>query len=113
MSDYSRIKRNFNYLKVLSCCNKKMRNAIIRSSSKDLVNSLCECVHNLLKGNIKLNEKEISNLTKYKNPMRKILNQISFKKKKKLLVQNGGFLEILLPSVISGLASIISFISKE
>jgi hypothetical protein len=91
-----------------------MRSSIIKNGPKDLIDTLCECVHNLLKGNVKLNDSEKSKLAKYKNSMRKILSRISLKERKKILIQKGGLLEILLPSVISGLASIISsVISKE
>jgi hypothetical protein len=91
-----------------------MRRSIIQNAPQDLINALCECIYNLLKGNVNLNESEKQKLSSYKKAMRKILNRISLKERKKILIQKGGFLEILLPSVISGLASIISsVITKE
>ena len=109
-----RLKRNMDYLKVLSCCDKKMRSSIINASHTDLINTLCECILNMLNGNINIKDEDKSKLSKYKNSLRKLLKKISFKERKKILVQNGGFLQILLPSVITGLASIISTaISKE
>lgn len=112
--DLSKIKRNFESLKVLSSCKKRMRNSIIKSSTQDLIDSICECILNLLNGNLSLSEDDEFRLGKYKNPLRKLLKKLSLKEKKKILIQKGGFLQILLPSVITGLASIISsLITKE
>lgn len=109
----SKIERNFDCLKVLACCNKKMRNSIIKGGSKDLIDTICECVLNFLNGNLEINENDTTKLIKYKNALRKILKRISIKEKKKVLIQKGGFLQILLPSIITGLSSIISsLISK-
>jgi hypothetical protein len=108
------IKRNFDSLKILSCCPKKMRNSIIRSAPKDLIDSICECILNLLNGNVVLKDIDKQKLDKHKSSLRKLLKRISLKEKKKVLIQKGGFLQILLPSIITGLASIISsVISKE
>lgn len=105
--NFNRVKRNYQYLKILSSCNKKMRNSIINGGTKDLIDTLCECILNLLNGNLNLDLKDKNNLSKYKLPLRKLLKRISLKEKKKILVQKGGFLEILLPSIVSGLATII------
>ena len=44
----------------------------------------------------------------------KLVQKSTLKQKKKILVQQGGFLEYLIPAAISGITSIISsFINKE
>lgn len=114
MTDISKLKRNFDLLKLLSSCPKKLRNSIIKSGSKDLIDTICECIYNLLNGNINLQANEIEKLEKQKISLRKLLRLNGLKAKKKVLVQKGGFLQILLPSIITGLATIISSaISKE
>ena len=85
-----------------------MRNSLINSSNNEQINTICECILNLLNGNISLKDGERIKLSKYKLALRKSLKKISLKDRKKVFVQNGGFLQILLPSVITGLASIIS-----
>lgn len=106
---FDRIKKNIDLIKVISCSKnkKKLRNTIIQCGSRDLIQSICECILNSLNGNITLGHEDIKKLEKYKKPLRKLLKNISLKTKKKILIQNGGFLQILLPSVITGLASII------
>ena len=109
-----RVKKNFEILKILSCCNKRMRTSIINSSTHDLIDTICECVLNLLNGNINLSDSEKTHLSKYKNVLRKLLERKKIKEKKKILIQKGGFLQFLLPSVITGLTTLIeNTLSKE
>lgn len=113
-NNFSRIKRNYDSLKLLSSCSNKIRQSVIKSGSKDLIDSISECILNFLNGNVTLCEQELISLKKYKLPLRKLLKKLNLKEKKKILIQKGGFLSIILPSIITGLASIISSaISKE
>jgi hypothetical protein len=86
-----------------------MRKGIIENADKELVNTILECILNILNGNIKLSEEQFNNLKPYKHLFRKLLakNQ-NLKYKKKILIQKGGFLQILLPAIISGLSTLIS-----
>ncbi|CAF1108807.1 unnamed protein product [Brachionus calyciflorus] len=102
-----KISQNFDYLKILAKCDKKMINSILNGANKDLIHSLCECIYNILKGNVELTERNKTQLIKHKNSLRKLLTKNSIKEKKKIPIQKGGFLQILLPSVISGLATIL------
>lgn len=102
-----RVQRNFEILQVLSSCKKCMRNHIIKTGSKDLIASICECIDNVLSNNAKLTSEERQNLYKYKAVLRKLVKKSSLEKKKKLLVQKGGFLEYLIPAAISAISSLI------
>lgn len=114
MSDFTKVKKNFDSLKLLSNCPKKLRNSVIKGASKELIDTICECILNFLNGNLNVPETDLEKLVKHKSSLRKLLKRISLKEKKKVLIQKGGFLQILLPSIITGLASIISSaISKE
>ncbi|CAF1104641.1 unnamed protein product [Brachionus calyciflorus] len=90
-----------------------MRNSILNGANKDLIHSLCECIYNILRGNVELTESDKTQLIKCKNSLRKFLTKNSIKEKKKILIQKGGFLQILLPAVISGLARICQVQSKK
>ena len=95
-------------LKLLSHCNKNTRSIIIQKGNKEFIYSICECILNVLNGNVILTEQQIKELKPYKQSLRKLLKNNSIKIKKKLLIQKGGFLQIILPSIIAGLATIIS-----
>lgn len=100
------------FVVLVQCDCKRMKKAIIQNADKQTIHSLCEIIDNLLNGNIHINEQTFKSLVNYKKDLRDLVKKSSLKNKKKLLlkkgIQKGGFLEILIPSVISGLASIIS-----
>ena len=75
--------------------------------------AICDCVLNIMNGNMALNKIHESNLYKKRSTLRKLLRKSTFKTKRNIL-QTGGFLNILIPAIISGLSAIASaFISKE
>jgi hypothetical protein len=45
---------SYHILRVLKAACPKLRNGIISNYDKGLVNDICECILNVLKGNIKL-----------------------------------------------------------
>ena len=107
----NRIKNNKDFLNLLCKSNKKkFRIFLIQNASKEQIYSICEIVLNILNGNLKVSDK--NKLSKKRKLLRKIIQKSSLKKKR-YLIQKGGFLEILIPSIVSGLASIISNIISE
>jgi len=115
MSDTDRVKRNIDYLNILCKCNSKMRKSILHNADKDLINTLCECIHNCLNGNIDLNEQTKNKLKRHKNILRKLLvkKKVSIKKKREIFNQKGGFLPVLLSTVLGGLTSILANYAAE
>ena len=104
------LKKNKNILEYLGKCKAKIRRAILANADKELVDSICQCVFNMLSGNIDLNENEKRNLVKYKKTLRTIVGRSTLKEKKKILVQQGGFLQFLIPifNFITGISQILS-----
>ena len=66
----SRLQRHASTLKLLSKAKPALVKRILKNSDDDLIKCLCECCHNLLKGNIPLSKKEVSKLKKYKKSIR-------------------------------------------
>jgi hypothetical protein len=78
------------------------RRALLKSADDELIKAIVECAINTLNGNHKLTIDEKNKLKKYKNRLRALVNpKISFKCKRKLLVQKGGFIVPLFASVLS------------
>jgi hypothetical protein len=102
-----KLKNNLPYLKILSCCSKKIRINILNSSNKDLINVINECIINTLNGNVKLTEKDKEKLAKHKYLLRKLIKNKFVGTKKEILIQKGGFLQILLTSAISLIENIL------
>nr|DAC81362.1 TPA_asm: gasderminX [Nephila orb-weaver spider adintovirus] len=83
--------------------------SILKKCSKKEIKTLCECVLNVLCGNISLTKIKKNRLSPYKESLRKLSNKKTpLYEKKKILIQKGeGFLNILLPAAISVISSLI------
>jgi len=103
-----RVKKHLEVLKLLKNAKPKLRQSIVASAENDLVQCICECCHNILKGNIKLSPKEKKQLSRHKKPLRDLTSKrLSVERKRKLLVQKGGFLPALLAPIIGIASSLI------
>ena len=77
--------------------NAKLRKAILEHADSELIRALCECAHNILRGNVKMTPREKTRLRKYHTKLRLIARKnVSVKQKRRHLQQTGGFLPALL-----------------
>ena len=104
--------KNLNKLKILSCCKKNIKDNLIRKSDRELLLTIEECVINTLNGNINISKKEKVKLIKFKYSLRRLIREKTLKGKKKFLIQQGGFLQLLLPSAITLISAIIDNLKK-
>ena len=82
--------------------NKQKCNRIIDEGGMELVYCICDCVFNVLQGNIPVNEEEKNRLKRHRHFLRKLVNEKTSYKEKKRLIQRGGFLGALIP-ILAGL----------
>ena len=87
--------------KVKDC--KQKRNHIIDVAGKELVHCISDCVLNVLNGNIPLDYEEKQRLRRNRHCLRELVKKTSDKKRKHL-IQEGGFLGALIP-ILSGLVT--------
>ena len=93
--------QNKNYINILAKAKTPHRKAIIKTADKELIYCLCECALNILNGNIPLKPNEYQKLSKSKTHLRKLASEkTSQKERRKILVQNGGFLPVLLAPIL-------------
>lgn len=98
----NRLKSQLHFLHVLKDAKPQARRALLISAHDDLIKAIVECAINTLNGNHKLSKEDKSKLSKYKNRLRTLINpKISFKNKRKLLIQKGGFIVPLLTSILT------------
>ncbi len=102
----SRIKRHAALLKVLCKAKPKAVKAIL-SSEKELVDALCECSLNVLKGVVPLSVHQRKRLSRYKNNLRTVAKKTVSRQQKKALFQKGGFLSALLTPIINVLGTLL------
>ncbi len=103
-----RLQDNLPFLKKLHCCKAKQRKTLLSHSKPEQVKTIADCCHNILLRNIKLSPAQIKRLKKHKHIIRAIGTKgLSLKKKKKILVQKGGFLATLLTPLIGIATSLL------
>ena len=101
-------KQQLRNLELIKTCPKALRKHLLIKFPVRSVKAICECALNLLKGNIPVSPHQKRSLAKYKTSLRKIgTKKGNLYTKKKLIIQQGGFLNILIPSALSLLTSLI------
>jgi len=102
------VKSNYHALQVLRTAEPKLRKAIISNCNKELVNSISECILNVLNENVKLAGCNTHKLRKHRVTLRKVADKrVPLSTKKRLIIQRGGFLLPLLSAILPAIASLI------
>lgn len=89
-------------LKVLFNSKPSLRNNLLKHANKELVCTLCECILNILEGNVNVTDKHIKQLKKYKKVLREIGDNKGTWTRKRKLLQKGGSKIIPLIAPILG-----------
>jgi hypothetical protein len=99
--------RNQNFLESIHNCKSLKRKKIISSCSSDNIKALSELALNTLKGNLKVKPFQLKQLRKHRTAIRKLSKRnVSEKTKRKLLIQNGGFLPFLIAPFLSAIGAV-------
>lgn len=109
-----------NYLKfnsVLKCAkelsdiaeaeNEKKRKILIKKARECVINAISEIAVNCLKGNFPLKNCDFNKLKKYKKQLIYLSKSSPINKRKKYLIQKGGFLNLLIPPALSFIGSLV------
>jgi len=103
------LKKYASYLRLLHKSSPKARNALVKQHcSPEFVKCICECVKNLLVGNVELSPEHKRRLKHHKHSLRKLVLKKTPLKEKKRIVQNGGFLGALLGPIIKILSGLFA-----
>lgn len=106
------IQKNKEFLQFLCSSGKKNRRFLIASANRKQINSICEIILNVLKGNVPISDDLKHSLSKKKKLIRDFVKKSTLKNKKSVL-QKGGFIEFLIPAIISGLSTIASALIEK
>ena len=91
-------------LRVLVHCQPKIRNAILKNCENDLIHIICDCVYNVVKGNVPdLTKEKVNKLASHKASLIKLTKKFPIKEREKILVQKGGGLLTFLPPLVAPL----------
>lgn len=105
-----RLRKNHDFLKLLVKCTPAQRKAILKAADEALVTTICECILNVLKETVPVSKPAKRKLLAHKKSLIALAEKSTpLRKKKKILVQQGGnFLGLLLPPVLRVLSSILT-----
>ena len=104
----TRLKKHANDLLYLQKARPCISKQIIAKADRSLIECLCECADNILKGNVPLTTPQKEKLRKNKTGLRELAKKSVSLKKKKDILQKGGFLGSLLAPIASVVAPLIS-----
>ena len=99
--------RNAVMLWVLCGAKPSVIQAILKGASPDLIKALSECSLNVLKGHVHLTRDQKRRLCKYKQTLRLLAKKSTSVKRRKQLLQKGGFIGALLKPVLGVLGGIL------
>lgn len=104
-----RIRKHYDILHLLARCKcSKQFKALLSNADKETVRCLCECIQNVLMGNIPLSDSKTKKLKTHRTTLRRIIDKRTrLKEKRKLLSQTGGFLPLLLAPIVGLAGSLI------
>jgi hypothetical protein len=98
------LRENKHTLCVLKSAEPKLRKALLKAVPPQVIETIAEIAHNILRGNVPLSEKQRKKIEPFKKVIRKIAsNCVSCKKKRKLLIQKGGFLGVIISSLLASI----------
>lgn len=104
-------KRHADILRALQHFSAKERAAFFRAADTKLVRCVCECVFNVLCGNVPIHSKHKIELKKHASVLRKLVEKKNGRRnlvhKRRLIMQNGGFLPTLLIPILKTLAQLM------
>ena len=101
-----RLKRNASTIKLLCGTNPSLRKAVVEKSKDDLIRCLCDISFNILKGTAPISQQHKKRLAKHKSSLRKLIDRKLPLKKKRKIIQSGGFLSALISAAIPLLSSL-------
>lgn len=99
------VQRNLPVLRKLCKCKPGQRRKIFLEGGKDIKTCLSECALNILKGTVKLGPTQFKKLAKHKHLVRALSKKKVTYKKAEDIVQQGGFLPLLLSPILGALTS--------
>lgn len=85
----------------------RARRQYIRHCDNRLITCLSECAGNLIKGNVKLTDRQMKTLKRKRYDLRSLAKKSASIKSKRQILQKGGFLAALIPPVVSALAGLL------
>ena len=103
----SRVKKYLPVLKRINKLGNKAKRDFVRKCDREFLECISECAKNVLKGNVPLNDRQKTKLRRSRNDLRVLSVKKTSLRKKRRILQKGGFLTALLPPILGVLANLL------
>lgn len=100
-----RIRKILSQLKRLNRFKDKRK--YMKTCCAPFVDCMCECIRNLLKGRVPIKPKHLKALKRYKSFLRKVSLKKTPRKERRRILQKGGFIGAILPTLVAGLSALL------
>ena len=107
------LRENARAIRSLSLASKTIRKSMVSNASKELISSLVDAVKRILKGNVSLSRTQLRQLQPYERLLARFTASKTGLKSRRTILQDGGFLGALLPTIIGILPDIINSFSNK
>ncbi len=94
-------------LKRLNKLGEKAKRDYVKKCNRDFLDCVSECAKNVIKGNVPLKPNQLQRLRRERNNVRALALKKTSLKKKRHILQKGGFLGALLPPVLHLLSGLL------
>ena len=101
-----RFKKYLPVLKRITNLGEKAKRDYVRKCDKEFLDCISECAENVLKGNVALTSRQKTKLCRSRNDLRALSVKKTSLRKKRGILQKGGFLSTLLPPVLAVLSEL-------
>jgi len=102
-----RIRQYMPILKKITRMGDAARRRYIKNCDKALLDCFSECAKNTLKGNVTMSKRQFSRLEREKTNVRALASKRTSLRKKRQIVQKGGFIGALLMPAVATLGSLL------
>lgn len=106
-----RIRRNRSFLGLLANRSTPRQQfiSLIKTATKDQIRSLYECILNLLHRAVPLSRYELNRVQNFKTFLYKLIdNKISDARKKRMIIQKGGFFPAIIGPILAAIAGSVA-----
>jgi len=103
----ARVKKYAQQLRLLHDASPKIRKSLIGGCHPHVLSCICECAVNILKGHVPLTGAQKKKLRRHKRSLRLLSSKKVASKRKKRLLQTGGFIDALLTPILSLLGGLL------
>lgn len=100
-------RRQLSQLKLIKLCPRRKRKELFKKIPNAAIKTVGECCLNTLRGNISLTQGQKKALSRHKKVLRVLSERkVPLFKKRKLIIQKGGFLNYLIPAALTALTNL-------